>query len=229
MAEFPLPPRMIDLTGRKVGRLTVTGWAFKKNDKWHWICDCECGTTKAVSHFCLTQGSTFSCGCLQKEKASQNSKLAIAAITKHGESKTPEWTAWKCMIQRCENPNLRSYANYGGRGIKVCDRWKGEQGYQHFIADMGRRPSDKHSLDREDVNGDYTPDNCRWADDKTQQRNRRDNHLITAWGRTQTVAAWVEETGIPFAVISRRDRQGWEPEVNLSTPAKKYKPRCKKT
>lgn len=219
---------MVDFTNHEIGRLKVTGWAFKKNDRWQWICGCSCGKTVVVPHVCLLKDNTRSCGCLQKEHASRNARKAIAARTKHGESKTVEWVTWKDMRQRCNNPNIRTYARYGGRGIKVCDRWEDEEnGYRNFLQDMGRRPSPAHSLHRIDNDGGYTPENCEWVTSSVQQRNRCNSHFLTAWGRKQTVAAWAEETGIPYSVISQRAFAGWTPEVNLSTPPAFRTPRKK--
>ena len=123
------------------------------------------------------------------------------------------------MIDRCGRPSHRFFHHYGGRGISVCDRWKT---YDNFLADMGRRPSDKHSLDRIDNNGNYEPNNCRWATSVTQLRNRRANRMITFNGRTMCIAEWSEETGLSSAAITQRiDGLGWSIENALTIPAEK--------
>src|SRR5690606_33915955 len=119
------------------------------------------------------------------------------------------------MIQRCENPDSTGWSHYGGRGIRVCARWKT---YENFLADMDRRPSSKHTLDRIDPNGDYEPSNCRWLTMKEQENNRTNNRLLTFQGRTQTLMQWAEETGLKRETISKRlDRLGWSVEDALST------------
>jgi len=126
---------------------------------------------------------------------------------KHGMYRTRVYKTWQQMRQRCENPNDTAYHRYGGRGIKVCDRW---QDFSNFLEDMGE-PYDWQSLDRLDNNGDYTPDNCRWATIEEQQNNIRSNRLITHEGETQTLAQWARETGIAYHVLKYRLNHGWEP------------------
>jgi hypothetical protein len=114
---------------------------------------------------------------------------------------------WQAMIRRCECPEATGYGNYGGRGIKVCERWR--KSFANFTTDMGPRPSAKHSLDRyPDQNGDYEPGNCRWATVKEQQNNKRTNRLLSHNGRTQTMAQWAEEIGITIYALSERLKRG---------------------
>lgn len=116
------------------------------------------------------------------------------------------YRSWMSMIQRCTNANDPNYRRYGGRGISVCDSWRDFEGFQ---ADMGERPNGK-SLDRHpDVNGNYEPGNCRWANNKQQSRNRRTNHMITFMGRTEPLVAWAEEIGIPRETLLSRIQRGW--------------------
>ncbi len=143
-------------------------------------------------------------------------------VVTHGEMRrgrrTKESAIWVAMIQRCESPNCESYANYGGRGIKVCDRWKGSEGLQNFIADMGRKP-DGASLDRIDNDGDYSPDNCRWATRKEQQRNRRANVRVTLNGETRCLTEWAEILGINIRTVRKRvNHLKWSPEKALTEP-----------
>ncbi len=137
----------------------------------------------------------------------------------HGESrKTPEYRAWLNMRCRCFNPCVSSYMRHGGRGIVICDRWL--HSYPNFLEDMGRRPSLKHSLDRIDNDGNYTPENCRWATRTEQNRNMVTNTLVELRGRTQCISAWAEEIGIsPPGLYMRLFKLGWSVEKSLTTPS----------
>jgi hypothetical protein len=116
------------------------------------------------------------------------------------------------MHKRCENPNQKTFGYYGGRGIKVCKRWND---FQNFYEDMGNCP-DSYTLDRIDCNGNYEPNNCRWASKKEQARNRRGNHLITFNGKTQCVSAWAEEVGITRGALKQRLKRNWTLEKALT-------------
>ena len=132
----------------------------------------------------------------------------------HGMSGTPEYQAWHDMKRRCFNPNAKNYSYYGGRGIFMCDRWLS---FENFLADMGSRPTAKHSLDRIDNNADYSPDNCRWSTKKEQQNNKRTNRLITIGCVTLTIAQWTKEMGYGESVINKRLDMGWS-EYDAVTP-----------
>ena len=125
---------------------------------------------------------------------------------------------WDSMKTRCTNPRSGNYKNYGGRGIKICDRWL--HSFEAFAEDMGPRPSAAHSLDRIDVDGDYEPKNCRWATWKQQGRNRRTNVFVTIGNETKCLAEWAEESGIEYATVTKRIREGWEPALAVFTPAR---------
>jgi hypothetical protein len=136
---------------------------------------------------------------------------------KRGYKGTRIYLTWRGMIQRCTNPKDAAFAYYGGRGIRVCDRWK--KSLQDFVSDVGFPPTPKHELDRIDKDGDYAPGNCRWATHKENMRNARHNHLITFRGKTQCRAAWAEELGIPpNRIRDRLYKLGWSIERALTEP-----------
>lgn len=138
--------------------------------------------------------------------------------TTHGRSDTPEYYAWSDMMTRCYNEKHKEFVNYGGRGIKVFDKWHTFAG---FFEDMGLRPSPTHSIDRfPNQDGGYEPCNCRWATKKEQARNRKTNRFLTFNGETKLLVEWSELLGIPFDVIFSRIKSGKSVEESLSTPVK---------
>ena len=137
-----------------------------------WECQCDCGKKRNVITGELTRGAISSCGC--SRKTSKYDELPTTLIN----SKTPEYNVWSSMIRRCTIESDAAFDNYGGRGIKVCERWL--ENFNNFIEDMGKRPSDKHSIDRINNNGNYELTNCRWTDRMTQARNQRTNKTNTS-------------------------------------------------
>ena len=159
----------------------------------YWLCECSCGTIKSISGTSLKNGNSTSCGCYAIERSKRDNKT-------HGMTKTRVYKSWQKMHERCENINSDAYYQYGSRGISVCDRWKS---FELFLEDMGERP-DSMSLDRVDSNGNYSPDNCRWATSKQQNNNMRSNRLYTYKEEMHTVAQWAEIIGISWNAMSRR-------------------------
>jgi len=139
---------------------------------------------------------------------------------------TAEYEAWRSLIQRCTNPKVKNYAQYGGRGIKVCARWLAD--FRNFLADMGLKPGPGRgwSIDRKDNDGDYEPSNCRWATKKEQMRNFSCNRSITFEGKTQCISAWAEERGLSTGVLEGRLSMGWSIERTLNTLVRAQGPRA---
>ncbi len=142
----------------------------------------------------------------------------------NGKTRPAEYSVWLTMRDRCRNPRNQDFADYGGRGIKVCERWND---FAAFISDMGVRPSKKHQIDRRDNNGNYEPGNCRWATKKEQMRNTRRSRMLTLGDRTMSMSAWTEELGVGKNLISDRLRLGWSVEKALSEPCHSWiRPDC---
>ena len=194
--------------GQTFSRLTVLSKGTRKD---YWLCQCACGSApKEISRYHVRKGTTRSCGCLQREKQ-RETFLTHGAAQKGKRSRG--YAVWASMLQRCTNIKNKNYPQYGGRGIKVCSSWESFQG---FIACMGE-PQKGESLERLDVNGDYSQENCVWVDLKVQNQNKRNNRLLTYAGRTQCMAAWAEEFGIPYSTLRSRLRYGWNIEKALNT------------
>jgi len=134
----------------------------------------------------------------------------------HGKTGTRAFSIWANMKTRCGNPKATRYKNYGGRGITVCDRWKNS--FENFLADMGE-PPEGMTLEREDTRGNYEPSNCKWATQKEQQRNRGNNHLITAESKTLCLAEWAEVQKLSRGTIKKRLARGWTPERAVTQPS----------
>lgn len=186
-----------NLVGKRFGRLVVRSY----HGDGLWECVCDCGNVVNRNAGSLRTDKECSCGCKQTK-----------FVAKHGLSDEKIYHIWRGMMDRCYNPKTESYHLYGERGIRVCDRWRDDNGLMNFLADMGR-PTKEQSIDRIDVNGDYCPENCRWATAQEQSNNKRDCKYITYKGRTQTAAQWVDELGIKRANVYYRIKIGLEPSL----------------
>lgn len=197
-----------DLTGMTFGRWTVLEFYTRSKGQLLWLCKCICGKQKIVFGGHLKGGKSVSCGCLRKE-------LSIARFTTHGLTNTKEYKSWSQMKRRCNDESGKDYPDYGGRGIKVCERWND---FKNFIEDMGSCPKGM-SIDRIKNNLGYSPDNCKWSTPSEQARNRRSNRLLTLGGETKTLAQWAEEKQIDSATIRRRiDAYHWSVLEAITTP-----------
>lgn len=184
----------LELEGKRFGRIVVKKFYKVINETTRWVCICDCGNEKIIIGKNLVKGNTKSCGCLARE-------LKIKKFKTHGMSRTPTHRTWESMKHRCYNENYYLFKHYGGRGIKVCDRWKNS--FENFLEDMGSRPKNK-TIDRIDVNGNYEPGNCRWATPKEQGRNTRFNKRYVFNGKKRTLGEISEITGIKEATLRTR-------------------------
>ena len=204
-----------DLTGLKFGFLTVLEKTEKRvGGSVIWKCICDCGNTTEVSSGNLHSEHTKSCGC---HKSKVSSETCIETFTKHGHGKlgniSKTYSTWLHMLDRCNNSKNDSYKNYGGRGIKICERW---YDFAVFLEDMGERPTGK-TLDRIDVNGNYEPSNCRWATIQEQHNNKRGNRKFNYNGETLTISQLAHKYGIDRANLSYRLKSGWPIDKALNT------------
>ena len=191
-----------ELIGHRFGRLTVVSYNGSKRNNSMWNCKCECGNNHVVSTTNLKLGSIKSCGCFAREGISKRS------IT-HGFNidrvRPREYRAWAHIIGRCHNESDASYKNYGGRGIFVCDRWR--DSFSAFMSDMGECP-DKHSIERIDNDGPYSPDNCKWATVAEQMRNTRRTVRLTYQGETLCQADWDRKLGQKSGFVAYKIKSG---------------------
>lgn len=180
-----------------------------------WV-QCACGSPEYITrNQNLLSGSTRSCGCLARE-------LTKARSTTHGHysggKASRTYRSWCSMLSRCTNPNAHAYENYGGRGIRVCSRWR--DSFENFLADMGERPAGM-TLDRKDNDLNYTPENCVWSVPKYQSRNKRNNKVMTALGMTGPISFLAEHFGLRPGVVYMRIHYGWPIERALTTPVRR--------
>jgi hypothetical protein len=204
----------INIIGQKYGRLTVTSFYGKKENRREnfWNCRCDCGNLVTVSGYKLRTGHTRSCGCLARELLGDNRRT-------HGmANKVPEYKVWCDMRRRCRAPAGR-YKYWRGRGLTVCLDW--DASFESFYDHVGPRPSPKHTLDRIDNNRGYEPGNVRWATSLEQSRNRRFVKQYQFRGKTACLTEWCEEMGVSYSLVHNRLRDGWTFERAITTPVRK--------
>lgn len=209
-------PRIHNHVPKRFGRLTVIhevdGTRYSRRFK----CECDCGSLVTVTLNRLLSGNTKSCGCLKREVAALRS-------TTHGLSKTPIYSVWRAMKDRCLNPNDRAYKNYGERGIKICDEWK--DSFERFYSWALNSGYIKGlTIERKDNDGPYSPENCTWIPRREQSKNRRNSRWISFRGERKTVAGWSKYFGINRKTLIDRLDHGWDIESALTIqPNKKYR------
>lgn len=195
-----------DETGNRYGNLTVLRRDSNgPHKKAYWICRCDCGAVKSIWWAELRKGSYKSCS-------------HACPTHSHGMAGTAEHNCWASMLDRCRNKNHPQYHDWGGRGIKVCDRWKS---FRNFLSDMGLKPFPVATLERIDNDGDYCPENCRWATWKDQRRNTRRNVYLTCNGETKCITDWAVAIGASANTIRDRLKRGWPVERAITTPPDK--------
>jgi len=201
----------VDITGKIFGKLTAIKFVDRRGDKkiHYWLFHCDCGKKIVCSKSNVKSGKTLSCGCIKK----------TLPLNSKGKSYlgTNTYRVWVNMKGRCSNKNIQCYKNYGGRGIKVCDRW---MKFENFLEDMGEKPNNL-SLDRINVNGDYEVNNCRWATNKEQSRNMRNNSYVTYKGKRFLVIELAETIGITPYTLRKRLNLGLDPTKRRKREYKK--------
>jgi hypothetical protein len=204
MRNFKNNANFKDMSGLTFGRLEVIERIENHaSGNAQWLCACSCGSETRALGSQLRKGSKKSCGCINRT---------------HGQSATPTHVSWSSMQTRCSNPNHPHYPKYGGRGIVVCKRWLD---FRNFLSDMGERPHGT-SLDRIDTNGDYSPENCRWATPRQQGNNRSDNKIIEHGGESKTVAQWSRKMHMKPDTLHRRLAKGWSAKRAIEQPVRKW-------
>ena len=206
-----------DRSGERIGRLTVLAYTGKRTNSGHnaiWLCKCDCGNLIERSSGHLSGKGTQSCGCFARDRMA---KLNL----KHGGRGDKLYLVWMDMRRRCRDEKDKNYMNYGGRGIRVCDAWEDYEAFKDWAYSNGYDETASYrtcTIDRIDVNGDYSPENCRWVDSKTQCNNKRNNRLIEFGGRVQTIAEWARELDLSYGMILKRLDAGWSPEDAFCKP-----------
>jgi hypothetical protein len=199
-------PDQTSLIGKRFGKLVViaagepfitrAGYPVKRM-----ICRCDCGKEKTIKCINLTAGRSTSCGC--------NRKRLSHGQAARGKKFNRTYRIWRAMIRRCRDPKLHNFHRYGGRGIQVCDRWTD---FDNFLTDMGECPSEQHSIERKDTDGNYEPGNCVWLEESKQAQNTSNNSIYTVRGVTGCLAELCRQFNVPYSRTLDRLSKGKEPE-----------------
>lgn len=205
--------KLINIIGQRFGKLLVVQKIDNEQKRTKYRCICDCGNTVVVDGYNLRHGIANPCVCTQKYQSGINN-----GTYKHGSSQTRLYGIWQGMLNRCRNPKVNRFDSYGGRGIAVCDEWQEFAAFQSWSLANGY--NDSLSIDRIDVNGNYCPSNCRWADNQTQANNRTTNHILDFNGESHNIAEWSIITGINKGTIQSRLRRGWSVAQALSESAR---------
>lgn len=206
------------MIGEKFNRLTVIRQDTGRKDKHrrYWMCACECGKWVSVTTADLRSGNTKSCGCWRSDESKER-------MTTHGDSKSKLYAVWNMMMSRCYNPKTERYPRYGGRGISVCDEWNHNYpAFRDWALSHGYQ--DGLTIDRIDVDGNYSPENCRWITNAEQMKNMSTNRYLSHNGETHTLSDWARKVGITPATLHKRLKRGWSLEKAL-TPIRITVPR----
>ena len=184
---------IVDIAGKVYGNLTVIKFEYLRNNYSYWLCQCDCGKTRIIRKDGIIGRKQIpdQCRC--------NPTMGYG---------TKEYTAWVHLRQRCYNPRDKRYHSHGARGIKVCERWLNS--FENFLSDVGYAPTKKHTIERNDNDGNYEPSNCRWATYTEQARNKRLTRWIEYNGQKKSLAQWCEELDLPYSTISYRILHGWD-------------------
>lgn len=210
--------KIVDITGRRYGRVVIERVIFPHPNSIKGAmceCICDCGNRYTRSRETIMAGKTNTCGCLRKE----NSARALKARAKHGMEGTKTYSAWRSMKRRCLSKRCKSYPDYGGRGITVCEKWMDFRG---FFEDMGIA-QEGMTLERKDNNKGYSKENCVWASQKDQANNKRNTTFITHDGITRSLAQWAEFFGIGRKLLWFRLKRGWSFEESIARPGRLYR------
>ena len=214
--------RIKDMVGQKFGRLEVVSFDHlgKTNFSAYWKCKCECGNETIVRGSCLRNGESTSCGCFARELSSERNST-------HGCKNTRLYHVWVDMKQRCTNSKQPDFPTWGGRGITVCEEWSKFEPFYEWAINNGYQ--DDLTIDRIDNDGNYCPENCRWATYEEQANNRRSTQLITYNGETYSTTKWSKKLGGNRNIVNQRLKRGWSIEKALTTPVKKSCGKVKKS
>jgi len=204
--------KALDLTGKQFSDWSVLHRTENIGAQAAYLCRCKCGVERSVRSSQLAKGHSTGCGCARANRLGDR-------VRKHGKSKHPLYGTWRSMRERCRSPNHFAYHRYGGRGIKVCERWND---FDAFLGDVEPTWRPGLTLDRIDNDGDYTPENVRWRTPKEQSANKAFNRRITFRGETLTLAQWAERLGMTGPSLAKRFKKGWPIERALTQPPRRW-------